>query len=243
MKQYPYLLRLLSFILLVGFTPFSYAQDPSVGATKHGNARFFELHAPFLKRAASGPAGVVFLGDSITEGWTKVPEIWESAWGKYQPANFGIGGDRTQHIIWRIEQGEFDKISPKVVVLMIGTNNTGNDTAKDIAAANRKIVGMLKAALPETKILLLAVFPRGPRNARGVEDPWEMKMKKIRAINNDLARLDNGKSIRFLDLGPKFMSADGTIAKAIMPDQLHLSPAGYQNWVEGMAPLLDEMMR
>ena len=223
MKQYPYLLRLLSFFLLVGLIPLTHAQDPSVGATKHGNARFFELHASFLKRAASGPAGVVFLGDSITEGWTKVPEIWESAWGKYQPANFGIGGDRTQHVIWRIEQGEFDKISPKVVVLMIGTNNTGNDSAKEIAAANRKIVGMLQEALPETKILLLAVFPRGPRNARGVEDPWEMKMKKIRAINNDLAKLDNGRDIRFLDLGPKFMSADGTIAKAIMPDQLHLA--------------------
>ena len=187
MKQYPYLLRLLSFILLVGLIPLTHAQDPSVGATKHGNARFFELHASFHKRAASGPAGVVFLGDSITEGWTKVPEIWESAWGKYQPANFGIGGDRTQHVIWRIEQGEFDKISPKVVVLMIGTNNTGNDSAKDIAVANRKILGMLQEALSETKILLLAVFPRGPRNARGVEDPWEMKMKKIRAINNDLA--------------------------------------------------------
>ena len=102
---------------------------------------------------------------------------------------------------------------------------------------------MLQEALSETKILLLAVFPRGPRNARGVEDTWEMKMKKIRAINNELAKLDNGKDIRFLDLGPKFMSADGTIAKAIMPDQLHLSPAGYQIWVEGMAPLLDEMMR
>lgn len=220
-----------------------FAQDPSVGATKRGNPKFFEKHAEFLKRSAS-PADVVFIGDSITEGWTRNQEIWDKAWGKYNAANFGIGGDRTQHVIWRIEEGELDKVDPKVVVLMIGTNNTMDDSARDIAKANRKIVQMIHDKLPKAKILLLAVFPRGPRTMRGnVEDPWEMRMKKIDAINADMAKLDNGESIRFLDLGPKFMSADGTIAKTIMPDQLHLSPAGYQIWVEGMGPLLEEMMQ
>lgn len=220
------------------------AQEASVGVPKHGNARFFELHASFLRRAAEGPVGVLFLGDSITEGWSKVPDIWDAAWGQYQPANFGIGGDQTQHVIWRIEQGELDKISPKVVVLMIGTNNTGHHTAADIAAADRKIVTMIQSTLPQTKVLLLAVFPRGFRLGRdGASDQWETRMEKIRAINADLAKLDDGKSIRFLDLGPKFTSADGTITKTIMPDQLHLSPAGYQIWVEGMAPLLAEMMQ
>jgi len=220
------------------------AADPSIGASKHGNPAFFEKHAVFLKRANEGPVGVVFIGDSITQGWGKFPDIWEKAWGKYDPANFGIGGDRTQHVIWRIEEGELDKITPKVAVLMIGTNNTMDDSAKDIAKANRKIVSMIQDKLPNTKILLLAVFPRGPRSMRGdISDPWEMRMEKIRAINADMAKLDNGKSIRFLDLGPKFTSADGTIAHAIMPDQLHLSAAGYEIWVEGMAPLLEEMMK
>ncbi len=241
--------RITSLSLLLALCAVSYpnaalGDDPSVAATKRGNPGFFEKHASFLRRANSGPAGVVFLGDSITQGWGSVPEIWEKAWGKYQPANFGIGGDRTQHVIWRIEEGELDKVSPKAVVLMIGTNNTMDDSAKDIAKANRKIVRMIHEKLPDTKILLLAVFPRGPRTMRGnVDDPWEMRMKKIRAINADMAKLDNGDSIRFLDLGPKFTSADGTIAHAIMPDQLHLSPAGYQIWVEGMAPLLEEMMQ
>ena len=222
----------------------AFAADPSIGATKHGNPAFFEKHAAFLKRANEGPVGLVFIGDSITQGWGKFPEIWEKAWGKYQPANFGIGGDRSQHVIWRIEEGELDKITPKVAVLMIGTNNTMDDSAKDIANANRKIVSMIQDKLPNTKILLLAIFPRGPRSMRGgVADPWEMRMDKIRAINADMTKLDNGKSIRFLDLGPKFTSADGTIAHAIMPDQLHLSAAGYEIWVEGMAPLLEEMMK
>ena len=207
------------------------------------NPKFFEKHAEFLKRSAS-PADVVFIGDSITEGWTRNQEIWDKAWGKYKAANFGIGGDRTQHVIWRIEEGELDTMNPKVVVLMIGTNNTLDDSAKDIAKANRKIVRMIHDKLPDTKILLLAVFPRGPRTMRGtMEDPWEMRMEKINAINADMAKLDNGDSIRYLDLGPKFMSADGTITKTIMPDQLHLSPAGYQIWVEGMAPLLEEMTK
>jgi lysophospholipase L1-like esterase len=234
MIRFPRLTLFLSiaFVSLVGGSLF--AQDPSVGATKRGNPKFFKKHAEFLERSAS-PAGVVFIGDSITEGWTR---------NQYNAANFGIGGDRTQHVIWRIEEGELDKVDPIVVVLMIGTNNTMDDSAKDIAKANRKIVRMIHDKLPKTKILLLAVFPRGPRTMRGnVEDPWEMRMKKIDAINADMAKLDNGDSIRFLDLGPKFMSADGTIAKAIMPDQLHLSPAGYQIWVEGMAPLLAEMMQ
>ena len=236
------LLRTALITLFLNHTAF--AADPSIGATKHGNPAFFEKHAAFLKRANEGPVGLVFIGDSITQGWGKFPEIWEKAWGKYQPANFGIGGDRSQHVIWRIEEGELDKITPKVAVLMIGTNNTMDDSAKDIANANRKIVSMIQDKLPNTKILLLAIFPRGPRSMRGgVADPWEMRMDKIRAINADMTKLDNGKSIRFLDLGPKFTSADGTIAHAIMPDQLHLSAAGYEIWVEGMAPLLEEMMK
>ena len=244
MKNCPLIAALSITVIAVGWSLPAVADDPSIGATKHGNPAFFEKHAAFLKRANEGPVGVVFIGDSITQGWGKFPEIWEKAWGKYQPANFGIGGDRTQHVIWRIEEGELDKISPKVAVLMIGTNNTMDDSAKDIAKANRKIVSMIQDKLPNTKILLLAVFPRGPRSMRGgVADPWEMRMDKIRAINADMTKLDNGKSIRFLDLGPKFTSADGTIAHAIMPDQLHLSAAGYEIWVEGMAPLLEEMMQ
>lgn len=240
--RFSHFTALLVLLAIVGSANFASA-DASVGAAKHGTSRFFRYHADFLDRAASGPVGVLFLGDSITMGWARQPEIWDKAWGQYDPANFGIGGDQTQHIIWRIEQGELDKISPKVVVLMIGTNNIHNYEADDIAAATRKIVTMIQGRLPETKVLLLAVFPRGPRtNGKGIVEDYILHMEKITAINADIAQLDNGDSIRFLDLGPKFTAADGTITKAIMPDQLHLSSAGYEIWVEGMKPLLDEMM-
>lgn len=149
----------------------AFAADPSTGATKNGNPAFFEKHAAFLRRANEGPVGLVFIGDSITLGWGKVPEIWEKAWGKYQPFSVleAIG---PSYVIWCVEEGELDKITPKVVVLMIGTNNTENDSAKDIANANRKIISMIQDKRPDTNILLLAVFPRGPRSMRGgVADP------------------------------------------------------------------------
>src|SRR4051794_13310262 len=174
--------------------------NPSVAAPKTGNARFFELHESFLKRGKEGPVGVLFLGDSITEGWGKAKDVWEKYYGKYQPANFGIGGDRVEHVLWRIENGELEGIQPKVTVIMIGTNNTSANTAPEIAAGIRKLVGEVKAKLPQTKILLLAVFPRGPRTAdENVKKDAEKKMAIINDINKDIAKLDDGKTVKFLD--------------------------------------------
>jgi len=218
--------------------------DASVGAPKEGNKRFFEKHASFLARAKSGPIGLLFLGDSITEGWTKAPHIWDHSFGQYQPANFGISGDQTQHVIWRIEQGELAGIAPKVLVLMIGTNNTTWHTAEQIAAADRRIVELIRAKLPQTKILLLAIFPRGlDKNKEGWINPSTFRMDKINAVNAELAKLDDGKMIRFLDINAKFLGQDGKIPYGIMPDQLHPNAAGYQIWADAITPLLKEMMQ
>lgn len=218
--------------------------DPSVGLDRVGNTRFHEMHEKFLARGKAGPIGVLFLGDSITEQWSKAPHIWEHYYGAYQPANFGFSGDQTQNVIWRIEQGELDGIKPKVLVLMLGTNNSGWHTGEQIAAADRKIVAMIRERLPETKILLLAIFPRGPRpNRDGTPEPWEQRMAAIRTANADLAKLDDGQMVRFLDINASFLGNDGTIPKIIMPDQLHPNAAGYQLWADAMQPLLQEMMK
>jgi beta-glucosidase len=197
------------------------AVDASAAMPKRANVHFYESHAVFLKRAKEGPVGVLFLGDSITEGWTKAPAVWQEHYGKYQPANFGIGGDQTQHVIWRIEDGELDGIKPKVVVLMIGTNNSGSHTGAQIAAADEKIVGLIRAKLPEAKVLLLAIFPRGPRakNKEGVfTDDGVKRMAVIHEANARLARLDDGKAVRFLDINRVFLGPDGKIPDTIMPD-------------------------
>jgi beta-glucosidase len=218
--------------------------DASAAIPKRANARFYELHASFLKRGKE-PMGVLFLGDSITEGWGKAPDIWKEHYEKYQPANFGIGGDRTQHVIWRIEDGELDGIKPKVVVLMIGTNNSSDNTGAQIAAADAKIVRLIREKIPGTKVLLLAVFPRGPRKDKAgvVIDDGVKRMEVIHAVNAELAKLDDGRQVRFLDINAGFLGADGKIPDAIMPDQLHPNAAGYKIWAEAMQPLLDEMMK
>ncbi|HEY8996080.1 MAG TPA: GDSL-type esterase/lipase family protein [Lacunisphaera sp.] len=251
------LFRLLLLPAVAGLVNLAVAQTPAVVAPasrspvdasapipKTGNARFFQLHESFLARGKSGPIGVLFLGDSITEGWSNAPHIWEHYFGQYQPANFGSSGDQTQHVIWRIENGELDGLSPKAVVLMIGTNNSGQHTGAQIAAANKKIVELIRAKLPATKILLLAIFPRGPRKNRdGIPEPWEQRMAAINEANAEIARLDDGQMVRFLNINARFLGNDGTIPNIIMPDQLHPNAAGYQLWAEAIEPVLEQMLR
>jgi len=219
--------------------------DPTVAAPKKDSGRFMQLHESFLARAKQGPIDLLFLGDSITEFWnTRGKAVWAKYYGDKNAANFGISGDRTEHVLWRIDNGELDGIHPKVVVLMIGTNNTGVNTQEQIAAADEKIVSEIRAKLPDSKLLLLGIFPRGPRKggAKGLVDDWQLKMREIRFVNADLARLDDGKMIRYMDIGDKFL-VDGKIPADVMADQLHPSAKGYEIWAEAIQPTLDEMMK
>jgi lysophospholipase L1-like esterase len=221
------------------------AEDASAPVEKKDGGKFIGRHEAFLKRGQEGPIGLLFLGDSITANWTRAKPLWEERYAKFKAANFGIGGDRTQHVIWRIEHGELDGIHPGVVVFMLGTNNTASNTADEIAAADEKIIRMIRAKIPETKVLLLGVFPRGPRKNKAgiVTDTGVKRMEVIHAVNARLAKLDDGRNVRFLDIGAKFFGTDGKISDDIMPDQLHPSAAGYQIWADAMQPLLDDLMK
>ncbi len=217
-------------------------QAPNVAAQKFGNdgkvnPGFATSHDRFVKIAQEGTAELVFLGDSITAGWGSKKEIWNTAFGQYKPANFGIGGDRTQHVLWRITNGELEGIKPKAVVLMIGTNNSGSDSAEGIADGIKLIVETVREKQPQAKILLLAVFPRGEKVS---PNPGRDKLIQVNAT---IAKLDDGKSIHFLDIGSKFLQSDGSLTKDIMPDFLHLSEAGYQIWADGIGPKLAELMK
>ncbi|MBI4623299.1 MAG: GDSL family lipase [Verrucomicrobia bacterium] len=256
MKKFRLVLPLLALVALLPLVRAQVAAptaaqkvDASAPIAKNDSGAFLQRHEAFLARGKAGPIGVLFLGDSITAGWTRVPHIWEHFYGKFQPANFGIGGDQTQHVIWRIENGELDGIHPKVVVLMLGTNNSGAHTGAEIAAADKKIVGLIRTKIPEAKVLLLAIFPRGPRkDAQGVITDMvaieaAKRMAVIAAANAELAKLDDGKNVRFLDINAHFLGDDGRIPSNIMPDQLHPNAAGYQLWAEAMQPLLTEMIK
>ena len=213
------------------------ADQPSAKKDKDGvtiQPGFKVAHENFLKRGKE-PIGILFLGDSITAGWGKAKPVWDEHYGAYQPANFGIGGDQTQHVLWRIANGELDGIHPKVLVLMIGTNNISYPV-EDIIKGDLKIVEQIHAKLPETKLLLLGIFPRGA----AANNPARAKIK---AVNEALAKLEDGKTTRYLDIGDKFLDASGNITKEIMPDALHPSPAGYKIWADATQPLLDEMLK
>ena len=217
-------------------------QAPDVAAQKFGpdgkvNPGFATSHEKFVQTAQKGTAELVFLGDSITAGWGSKNAIWEKAFGAYKPANFGIGGDRTQHVLWRILNGELEVIKPKAVVIMIGTNNSGSDPAEGIANGIKMIVQTVRDKQPQAKILLLAVFPRGEKAS---PNPGRDKLKQVNAT---IAKLDDGKNIHYLDIGDKFLQPDGSISKEIMPDSLHLSEAGYQIWADAIGPKLSELMK
>jgi lysophospholipase L1-like esterase len=218
------------------------AQDPSTNTAIKPEPRdgsWVKMHEAFLERTKKGNIDLLFLGDSITAGWgnrsSQGPAtVWERYYGPRHVANFGIGGDRTQHVLWRLERGEVDGITPKVVVLMIGTNNTGSNTPAEIAEGITAIVKSLRAKLPATKVLLLGVFPRGPK-----DNPARAR---IQAINAQVAKLDDGKTVKYLDIGARFLETDGTLSREIMPDLLHLSTRGYRIWADAIEPTLWEMM-
>ena len=197
---------------------------PKIGPDGKPDAKFINLHQSFVEIAKKGEAQVVFLGDSITAGWRGQQALFDKEYGQYKAANFGIGGDRTQHVLWRVENGEFDGIKPKAVVLMIGTNNSGikTNSPEEVAKGIRNIIDAIHKRSPDTKILLLAIFPRGATEAN---NPGRAKNNAVNAL---IAKFDDGKKVHFFDINAKFLQPDGTLTKEIMPDLLHPREKGYQ---------------
>jgi beta-glucosidase len=196
-----------------------------------------DRHESFNKRVKEGNVDLVFIGDSITQGWEGAgKEAWAKYYAKRNAVNLGIGGDRTQHVLWRLDHGNIDGIAPKAAVLMIGTNNSnGSDnTAEEIGAGITAIVNKLREKLPNTKVLVLAVFPRGAK-----PNPQREKNAKASEI---AAKLADNQMVYYLDIGPKFLAADGALSKDIMPDLLHLSPKGYEIWADSIEPTLAQWM-
>jgi lysophospholipase L1-like esterase len=241
------LLAILTFSSLVlAETPAKLATSP---VPRSGG--WVKRHEFFNTVSKEGKAQLVFLGDSITQGWEgNGKEAWAKTWAPLGAANFGIGGDRTEHVLWRLQNGNFDGLKPKLIVLMIGTNNTGHQgrpaaehnnavyqsPPEDTAAGVKAILDLLGKKLPETKILMLGIFPRGATN----EDA--MRKQNI-ATNQLLAALADGKRVIFKDIGQAFLKPDGTLPKEVMPDLLHLSPVGYQMWTDAIEPTVKELMK
>jgi lysophospholipase L1-like esterase len=193
------------------------------------------------RRAAGERTNLVFIGDSITHNWEK-PEngrrVWEERYARHHPLDLGYGGDRTENLLWRLQHGEIDGIDPKVVVLMIGTNNTGarHDAPELTVKGIARDVQEIRTRLPHATILLLAVFPRAER-------PDDELRRANDAVNALLPRIADGKAVRFVDINARFLGPDGTLSKDIMPDLLHPNERGYRIWADAMQPELDRLLR
>ena len=178
-----------------GFGPGS-ALIPAIRATP---TNWLARHEGFVAQAKKGGGEILFMGDSITDNWrSKGLNVWNKYYAPQHAANFGIGGDRTQHVLWRIEHGELDGIKPRVAVLMIGTNNSNSDPADDIAKSVKLIIDAIRARIPDTKILLLAIFPRN----KPTDKPGQME--KIHQVNGLIASYDNGRTVKFLANSAKY---------------------------------------
>lgn len=194
---------------------------------------FMKRHEQHLAIAKAGGIDVLFLGDSITEGWaTAGREVWARDFAPLRSANFGIRGDRTENVLWRLMNGEIGgAMCPKVVVLMVGTNNTGSrmDSPEDISAGVRSILVQLKTRCPPARILLLGIFPRGAR----ADAPDRVNNTNANLL---IARHADGDRVKYLDVGKVFLGEGGVLGRDLMPDLLHLSPKAYALWAQEVLP-------
>ena len=221
---------------------------PANSAIVPNLAQYFrQKHEANLEVARQGNIDVLFMGDSITDFWRN-PEgnyagkpVLDKYFGDWKVANFGIAGDTTQGVLYRLQHGEGQGFSPKAVMLMIGTNNTGGgfggagNTAAEIAEGIGAVVLELEKDFPKAKILLLGVFPRST-----ADDPVRATIAQINSI---ISRLDDGDRVHYLDIGAKFLDADGNIPRDVMSDSLHPTTKGYEIWAQAVKEPLENLMK
>lgn len=184
-----------------------------------------------------GKIDLAFIGDSITRRWRGAgnKEVWDKYWGSYRAVNMGIGGDQTQNVLWRLQNGQLDGYQARMFVVMIGTNNCwGKQTVPaDVADGVKKILELIQSKQPQAKILLLSIFPTGAK-----PNPGREKRTAINALISKFA----GGPVQYMDISAKFLEPDGTISKEVMPDELHLGPKGYEVWSEAIKDKIKELV-
>jgi lysophospholipase L1-like esterase len=215
------------------------ALKPEIQTAAWAQSWWMPRHEAKLKQLKEmGEVELLMIGDSITHGWENQGKpVWEKYYGSRKAFNIGFSGDRTEQVLWRFEHGEIDGIQPKVAVIMIGTNNTGHrkDPPDETAAGIKAIIEKLHEKSPDTKVLLLAIFPRG-------ELPNDELRQINDAINARIEKFADSPKITFLDIAGQFLDEDGKLPKDIMPDLLHPNQKGYEIWAKAVEPKLKELL-
>ena len=230
---------LLSALPLVLEPSLSFAgQIKAMSPAPQSEAWWTERHERTVARIRQGHIDLLFIGDSITQGWEEDGRpVWNAFYGPRHAANLGYNGDQTDNVLWRLQNGELDGITPKLAVVMIGTNNATRreDPPEETAAGIQAILTTLRTHLPETKILLLAVFPRG----LSADDP----LRRVNnAVNERLPAFADQRQVFFLNLNGRFLDDNGRLPEEMMPDALHPSERGYRVWAEGMEDTIRKLL-
>jgi len=211
------------------------------------NPGFRTKHEANVALAKKGGIDLLFMGDSITDFWRNAgaegdpnparagKAVWDKYYGSMNAANFGISGDTTQGVLYRLQNGEGQGFQPKAIVLMIGTNNAANCSSAEIAEGVGAVVLEMRRDFPDAKILLLGIFPRG--------NPDTPVRKIVLDVNPIIARLNDGRHVFYLDIGSKFLDPNGELQPDIMADKLHPNQKGYEIWAQAIQGQLAEMMK
>lgn len=220
------------------------AVTPEPLSSKFWQDRFDEIN----QRTYQDEVDLLFVGDSITHFWegTIYPEdgephpatgqtVWDEYFSHRKAANIGIGSDRTESLLWRLDNGNLDGISPKLTVLLIGTNNWRTNTAPEIADGIIEVVDLLLEKLPHSDVLLMGVFPRGER-------PNDIRAMLAEASALAASQFSGNNRIIYLDIGEKLLNEDGLLSANIMPDFLHPSAEGYAIWAEAIEPIISNVL-
>jgi N-acetylglucosamine-6-sulfatase len=238
MKPYHTLLTVIALSAFTGFSAHAAELESTtpVAAKTNGeewwneNCERIDADIKKMKRKID----VAFVGDSITARW-RGGENWEKHWGSYRAVNMGIGGDQTQHVLWRLQEGDLEGYKAKLFVVMIGTNNmwSQDPDPAQAAAGVKAVIDMIQSKQPKAKILLMSILPTGDKPNPGRE--------KRMAVNELISKFAGG-SVEYMDISGKYLQTDGTISEEVMPDFLHLSPKGYDIWAEAISGKVKEIV-
>ncbi|TYQ15679.1 UNVERIFIED_CONTAM: beta-glucosidase [Acetivibrio alkalicellulosi] len=203
-------------------------------AIEREDEHHIERHNHFMEVKKTKKIDLLFVGDSITRRWLESPQMWNYFFARHNPENFGVGSDTIQNLKWRLLNGEIDDLNPKIVVLLIGTNNLPEYTDDEICEGISGIVEILKNSIPDTKIILMGLLPRA------ADDKCDNYIKTIQQINKKLLRLSKDKNLMFLDIGEGYMDSNNSVKRDLMPDGIHLIEPGYKIWGEIIQPIIDK---
>lgn len=210
-------------------------ENSAIVAVARPNANWIQRHESMNQKARQGHIELIYVGDSIVEHYeNQGKEVWDHYYTGRNALNLGIGGDRTEHVLWRLDHGNIDGISPKLAIVMIGQNNGGHNTGEEIAGGVTAIVQKLRTKLPATKILLLGIFQR-----REKPTPERAVLGKANQISSKIA---DGKNVFYMDINDVFVRPDGTIPRSLMYDFEHPTPLGHRVWAEAIEPKVAELM-